>query len=81
MTSDPAEFVIRKGTREEGDLGGKNLRDETQETCVYTVAAEAGVFFWKKEKISETLMLPSRVRHPVEIVHSMIYKVFVKFSF
>ena len=27
-----------------GDLGGKNLRDETQETCVYTVAFEAGLF-------------------------------------
>ncbi len=24
--------VLGKGTREEGDLGGKNLRDETQET-------------------------------------------------
>ena len=28
----------RRGLGRGGDLGGTNLRDETQETCVYTVA-------------------------------------------
>ena len=44
-----------------------------------TSLLRVGVILVSGPKI--TLILPSRVRHPVEIVDSMIYKVFVKFSF
>ena len=47
LASDPAEVSSAKERARRvtgaGDLGGKNLRDETQETYVYTVGFIGGV--------------------------------------